>query len=203
MRRFFGLFLVVAMLMVTATTALADKPVAFDPEGNEVGWKQTGCATIQDGTITDSNGNVITTGFDQFGYNYQAHLFNGTYDSSDRQWNNGYWGDTTSYYVYDSLEMKWSDDWLSNVDCNGDHKLDRGLVGEYVGGISLGWTTNHVQGTYTDETGEHHYTDFVKIVYVGPGGSLWGYYEIVEEVFNDPAGGYHGLFSKTDPGLGR
>lgn len=27
----------------------------------------------------------------------------------------------------ENLVMTWSDDWLANVDCNGDGKLDRGL----------------------------------------------------------------------------
>ena len=42
------------------------------------------CATIKSGTITTTTGKTITTGTDQYGYNYQAHSFNGTYDGSDR-----------------------------------------------------------------------------------------------------------------------
>ena len=53
------------------------------------------CATINDGTITDSAGNFIATGYDQYGYNYQAHMFNGTYDSSDRTLDGMYWADPT------------------------------------------------------------------------------------------------------------
>ncbi len=46
-------------------------------------------------------------------------------------------------------------------------------------------------------------TYFVKIVWVGAGGSLWGQYDIIQEVYNDPVGGYHGLQIKVDaPGLG-
>ena len=37
------------------------------------------CATIQGGTILDVNGNVITMGYDKWGYNYQSHIFNGLY----------------------------------------------------------------------------------------------------------------------------
>ena len=37
------------------------------------------CTTIQDGTLLRSDGVLIETGFDEWGYNYQAHLFNGGY----------------------------------------------------------------------------------------------------------------------------
>ena len=167
--------------------------------------KTPACATISGGTITDSAGNLIGLGYDEFGYNYQAHTFNGTYDSSDRNIDGTYWLDTGDY-VDDHLMMKWSDAWLANVDCNGDHKLDRGLVDGAVGGTSLGWLTNHVVGDYdSDNNGSQdaHYTDFVKIVWVGTGGSLWGQYDIIQEVWNDPAGGLHGLYSKVGaPGFG-
>lgn len=163
----------------------------------------SGCGTIQSGTILDSVDNPVVLGFDQFGYNYQAHLFVGTYDSSDRTLDGTYWG-STGDYVDDKLAMKWSDDWLSNTDCNGDGKLDRGAPGSGFPTISQGWLTNQVNGDYTDADGNvQHYTYFVKIVWVGPGGSLWGEYEIIQEVYNDPAGGFTGLYSKVGaPGFG-
>ncbi|HML98005.1 MAG TPA: hypothetical protein PKD75_05950 [Tepidiformaceae bacterium] len=160
------------------------------------------CATIADGTITDSAGNVITSGFDEFGYNYQAHIFNGTYDSYDRVI-----GNDTSDFADDSLIMKWSDSWLANVDCDGDDKLDRGLVDGESDGISKGWLTNQASGDYdsdtpTDGTQDAHYTYFTKIVWVGSGG-LWGAYDVIQEVYNDPEGGFHGLLTKVGtPGFG-
>ena len=161
------------------------------------------CATIAGGTIKDSAGNVIRAGFDEFGYNYQAHMFNGTYDSSDRTIDGKYWG-STGDYVDDSLTMKWSDDWLSNQDCDGDNKLDRGSAAPY--GTSQGWETNHVVGDYDsdgDGIQDAHYTYFAKIVWVGPGGDLWGQYTIIQEVLNDPVDGYHGLqVKKGAPGFG-
>ena len=160
------------------------------------------CETIKSGNITDSAGNPVVSGYDQFGYNYQAHMFNGTYDSSDRTIDGTYWGGTGDY-VDDKLMMKWSDAWLANVDCNGDHKLDRGLVDGIVGGTSMGWLTNHVVGDYTLDGNVQNYTDFVKIVWTGPGSPLWGQYTIIQEVWNDPAGGFNGLYSKIGmPGLG-
>ncbi len=166
----------------------------------------TGCATIKDGGLTDTLGNPIRLGFDPFGYNYQAHEFNGTYDSADRVLDGKYYGQTGDY-VDDRLRMKWSDDWLANRDCNGDGRLDRGAPGS-IGSpiISQGWLTNQVEGDYDsdgDGTQDAHYTEFIKIVWVGPGGSLWGQYEIIQEVLNDPVGGVHGLRSKVAaPGLG-
>ena len=155
------------------------------------------CATIKDGTITAVNGNPISVGYDQYGYNYQAHLFNGYYDNFSRP--------AVPVTSGDKLIMKWSDSWLANVDCNGDNKLDRGLVdGQQTGGISKGWLTNQVNGSYTDTNGNvQHYTDFVKIVWTGPGSPLWGEYTIIQEVWNDPAGGLNGLYSKIGaPGFG-
>jgi hypothetical protein len=163
------------------------------------------CATIQSGTILDSAGNPIQTGYDEFGYNYQARMFNGTYDSSDRILDGKYWG-STGDYVDDSLMMKWSDSWIASVDCDGDHKLDRGLVDGVVTGISKGWLTNNIEGDYdSDGNGSQdaHYTYFSKIVWVGADGSLWGQYETIQEVYNDPVGGFHGLLLKIGaPGFG-
>ncbi len=169
-----------------------------------VTFAASSCATIKDGTITDSAGNPVVSGYDQFGYNYQAHMFNGTYDSSDRNNDGTYWGQTGDY-VDDKLMMKWSDAWLANVDCNGDNKLDRGLVDGAVGGISKGWLTNHVVGDYTDGNGDvQNYTDFVKIVWTGLGSPLWGQYTIIQEVLNDPAAGFSGLLDKIgNPGFGQ
>ncbi len=167
------------------------------------------CATIQDGTILDSAGNPVVLGYDQFGYNYQAHMFNGTYDSSDRVLDGLYWADPTSTdYADDSLRMKWSDAWLANVDCDGNGKLDRGLgTAGYDGDpatidTSRGWLTNQIVGDYADGNGLQHYTYFSKMVWVGSGG-LWGAYDIIQEVYNDPAGGFTGLYSKVGaPGFG-
>jgi hypothetical protein len=203
----FSLTIVFILLIAISTTAYADKPVQTDANGNEVAWENSHptCTTIQSGLLTDSLGRTLSTGYDEFGYNYQAHMFNGTYDGSDRVLDGKYWGSTVDY-VDDHLMMKWSDEWLANVDCNGDGKLDRGLVeGSSPTGTSYGWTTNHVEGDYIGSDGNlHTYTDFVKIVWVGTGGSLWGQYEIIEEVYNDPFGGFNGLLYKENPaGLGQ
>lgn len=163
---------------------------------------KAGCATIQSGTITDSAGNPITVGFDKYGYNYQAHEYNGTYDGLDRVLDGKYYGQTGPW-VEDSISMKWSNAWLANVDCNGDHKLDRGLGTDgYATDTSEGWLTNHVHGKYVDSSGAvQSYEDFVKIGYTGPGSPLWGSYTVLQEVYNDTGGGSYRIKLGV-PGLG-
>jgi hypothetical protein len=148
-----------------------------------------GCVQIKSGLITDANGTVITPGYDKYGYNYQAHMFNGLYENYSRPATPFTEGEV-------NLIMKWSDEWLSNIDCGPgtpDGKLDRGLdrqtgVSE---GISKGWLTNHFEGECKGADGvERHFTNFVKIVWVGPAPAvdpwadkrIWGQYAVIEEV---------------------
>ncbi|MBC8551023.1 MAG: hypothetical protein H8D23_15370, partial [Candidatus Brocadiales bacterium] len=162
------------------------------------------CATIQEGTLLTSDGQVIVPGYDQWGYNYQAHMFNGSYCDSyrDAAWCQP-WKDV-------ELMMKWNDAWLSNKDCDGDGKLDRheGFP-TYIG--SGAWTTNHQSATYLDGEGnECKWTYFVKIVAapadatkaggtwfdasgteIGP--VIWGEFAVVQQIYNDPCAGEHGV----------
>jgi hypothetical protein len=110
--------------------------------------------TIKDGTITDTTGNPVTLGYDQFGYNYQAHMFNGNYSDYDRIIG----GDFSDV----KLQMKWNDAWLSNQDRDADCKLDRHYGFQtYIG--SGAWLTNHDVGVNSDGK---RWTYFVKIVAV-------------------------------------
>jgi len=140
------------------------------------------CTTIQDGVLTYATGHYLaseplTTGYDIFGYNYQGHMFNGSYANV---YLGGagfppYEGDADAYLAENAgaashwawpyrdvqLVMKWNDAWLSNKDCDGDGKLDRYYgFDSYIG--SGAWETNHMFG---DENGEH-WTYFTKIVAV-------------------------------------
>jgi hypothetical protein len=168
------------------------------------------CVKIQSGTLTDVKGNPITIGYDKYGYNYQAHIFNGLYENYSRP-------DTVVTEGTENLVMKWSDDWLANVDCSEDGKLDRGLnpkTGASTG-ISMGWVTNHFEGDYLGSDGElHHYTYFVKIAYdagaactAGSSSCIWGLYTVIEELQSDQFGEYGGrikfINKLTGPGLGK
>ncbi len=80
------------------------------------------CATIQGGQLLDERGNALSTGYDEYEYNYGAHNFGGFYANWDRpdvpQSSPWQWAD-------DQVAMTWNDAWLSNKDCDGDGVLDR------------------------------------------------------------------------------
>jgi len=97
------------------------------------------CTTIQDGTLYASTGELLTTGYDEFGYNYQAHMYIGYYGNYQRPPEPVDWG-------Y-QLMMKWNNAWLSNKDCDNDGLLDRHFgYASYIG--SGAWLTNHQSGSY-------------------------------------------------------
>jgi len=177
--------LLVALVALTAGAALAAKPTKVDSAGNETAWESTTCTKIQDGVLTYSDGHylypqALQTGFDAFGYNYQGHLFNGSYANIylGRAGFPPYEGDDEAYlsqypdaeyhwaWPYRNVEvaMKWNDAWLANTDCDGDGVLDRpdDDDGTYIG--SGAWETNHMSGQYEADSQTCHWTYFVKII---------------------------------------
>jgi hypothetical protein len=169
------------------------------------------CTKIQSGTLVDSKGNLISTGYDAWGYNYQAHMFLGYYGNAARP--------ATPVDSGDTLIMKWNDAWLSNGDCDKDGLLDRHYgYPSYIG--SGAWLTNHMWGTYEgSEAQTCDWNYFVKIVAVPSnavlvggnwqtasgvviGPSIWGEFAIVQEISNDPCAGQNGLLSKSAAGPG-
>jgi len=190
MKRLF--VVLVALCLVLAGFTLADAAA-----------KQK-CTTIQSGELFGTDGEVLTTGYDKWGYNYQARLFNGTYCDAYRD------ADWCQPYKDDELAMKWNDAWLSNQDCDGDGKLDRHYgYPSYIG--SGAWLTNHMSGVYTGELGQKcRWNYFVKIVAVPAdayaqggiwytaggaeiGAVIWGEFAVIQEVSNDSCTGEHGL----------
>lgn len=159
-----------------------------------IGFGNAGMATtIKDGTLTYSvghylqlQGQPLKTGYDIFGYNYQAHMFNGSYANAylGKDGFPPYEGDDEAYLAENpgadskwywpyrgvTLQMKWNDAWLSNKDMDEDGVLDRhyGYV-SYIG--SGAWLTNHQSGSYevvvNGKPKEAHWMYFVKIV-AGP-----------------------------------
>lgn len=191
------------------------------------------CTTLKDGVLTYSTGHYLAgqplkVGFDPYGYNYQAHLFNGSYANV---YLGGYGfppyeGDDAAYLAANptvvnswvwpyrdiQLGMKWNDAWLSNKDCDGDGKLDRNYgYPSYIG--SGAWETNHMSGG----GGEDQWTYFVKIV-VAPadatktdggwcaadgteiGPAIWGAFAIIQEVESGLGATY---VSPAGPGVGK
>lgn len=174
------------------------------------------CTTIQDGALFASDGSLIEPGFDRWGYNYQAHIFNGTYCDAYR---NATW---CQPFADVELIMKWNDGWLSNKDCTGDGQLDRHFgFGAYIG--SGAWLTNHQKGSYVDDRGrKQRWEYFVKIVaapsdataaggvwYAADGTEIgpviWGEFAIVQQVSNDTGSGEHGVqyLSPYSAGFGK
>jgi len=202
------------LVLVASVMALMFSVAPVTTAGKGVDKKE--CTRIQDGILADSSGELITLGFDDWGYNYQAHLFNGYYCDAyrDAAW--------CQEFKEDSLSMKWNDAWLSNKDCDGDGALDRHLgFDSYIG--SGAWLTNHQSGEYEGGEGDLcKWNYFVKIVAVPSdaeitdgiwytadgemiGAEIWGAFAIIQEVLNDPCAGYHGVqfVSPVGPGLGK
>ena len=210
MRIFGKLFLVLlAMLLAPVISGATSVSTSYICETN-------GCVTIQAGTLFDSYGGLLQLGFNEWGYNYQAHTFNGKYCDA-------YHDDTWCQpYREDDLLMKWNDAWLSNQDCDGDGELDRHLgFTSYIG--SGAWLTNHQKGVYLDSKGKkQRWEYFVKIVaapadatktagvwYAADGSEIgpdiWGEFAIIQQVENDTGTGTHGAqyVSPYSAGFGR
>jgi hypothetical protein len=204
MKKKLFLVLVAALIAAMSLATIQASPV----EGKNA------CTTIQDGTLLTSAGDVITTGYDQWGYNYQARLFNGMYCDAyrDAAW--------CQPYKEDKLSMKWNDAWLDNKDCDSDGLLDRHYgYPSYIG--SGAWLTNHMSGEYELDGETCKWNYFTKIVAVSADATLdngvwynsngveigpviWGEFAIIQEVSNDPCLGDHGLLYKSPdhPGFG-
>lgn len=196
-----------AVVLACACVGVAPRALA--------GTHAKGCATIQEGGITTTGGEAIGPGYDQWGYDYEAHLFNGTYCDAyqDAAW--------CQPYASDRLIMKWNDAWLSNSDCDGDGLLDRHWgYPTYIG--SGAWLTNYQAGSYVDDNGNTcDWSLFAKIVaapadattdgntwYAADGTEIgpviWGQFAIIEEVSYDPCAEQRGLhiMSPDNAGLG-
>ena len=170
--------LIFATLMVSAASAAS---------------KAQKCTTLQEGKIKYSAthylaGQPIKPGYDIYGYNYQAHMFNGSYVNVYLGGDGfpPYEGDDAAYlaanptvethwawpYRDAQIIMKWNDAWISNKDCGTDGvggepdgKLDRHYgYPTYIG--SGAWETNHQSGTYEQDGKTCNWNYFVKIVAV-------------------------------------
>jgi hypothetical protein len=174
MKKTLALFLALAMIMTLSSQVLAK------------GGKKASCTNIQDGTLTYSTGHyletmALMTGFDPYGYNYQAHMFKGSYANAylGKDKFPPYLGDDETYlaenpqaeakwywpYRTTILTMKWNDAWLSNKDCDEDGLLDRYYdFDSYIG--SGAWLTNHMWDSYEMNGEQCKSVYFTKIVAV-------------------------------------
>lgn len=128
MKKLFFFFAIAFAFVLGTSPVMAAKP-------------NNSCKTIQSGELQSSYGPVLTTGYDQWGYNYQANMFNGKYCDS---YHNAAW---CQPYKDIDLMMKWNNAWLSNQSCDYDLLLDRHFgFDSYIG--SGAWLTNHQSGSY-------------------------------------------------------
>lgn len=162
-------------------------------------WKHHVCARIGDGTITTSDGEPIELGFDEWGYDYQAHLFHGAYCDAARG------GPCAPDGEGVTLTMKWNDAWLSNRDCDGDGHLDRHRgFKSYIG--SGARIVNWMSGSYELDGQLCHWRQRTKIVaapwdaelvdgmWIGDcdqqlGPVIWEEFIVVDRDLFDPCGG--------------
>ena len=164
-------------LILVATLMLATTVMAKGPKGK-------------------GDGDYVTKGYDIWGYNYGANMFNGRYCDYDRVLDGS--------YCDVHLKMKWSDEWLTTK-CGLDpvtQKMTRrgcDMSTCECDGVSQGWLTNHQSGTYEDtETGKTcHWEYFVKIVYpcmqFNGDQCIWSQYTVIQRVSTDscdPEGRY-------------
>jgi hypothetical protein len=217
------------MISVMTVTVFADKPIQVDSTGLEVAWENTNCTSIQDGVLIYPAGRYLAgqplqTGFDVYGYNYQGHLFKGSYANVYLNGDNlpPYEGDDVAYLAvnpsaaskwywpyreYD-LQMKWNDAWIANTDCDGDGALDRHFgFPNYRG--SGAWQTNQYGGDGwasltkfvampldAQEFGGYWYTANGTEI----GASIWGEFAITQDVLSGEGALY---ISPAGPGYGQ
>jgi hypothetical protein len=135
-------------------------------------------------------------GFDQYGYNNTARIFNGT--GASWALGKGLPADYLGAYANDKLVMKWNAEW------------DRGNAEGWTDTNGYkAWETNEWNGNTKGGTGAvWHY----KIIWVGPTGlqdydpmpdggySLWGQFEVIMDQGKDPNyGPGHMFFAKAAP----
>lgn len=151
------------------------------------------CTTIPDGTLYTDDDRLITPGFDIWGYNYQASMFNGGYCDAfeDAEW---------CQPLKDiDLIMQWNDAYLSNKDCDVDGTLDRHYgFDSYIG--SGAWITNHLSRRYVQDgricTEEYFHKMTAKPTAnfdcsANGGEEIWGSFCIIQSFNNDPCKGGH------------
>lgn len=220
------------LLAIAVFFASCEKEIEEMSQDDLMLKKAQKCTTLKDGIYYSAGhyleGEKIPVGYDDFGYNYQGHMFKGSYANVylGRDGFPPYEGDDESYlaenpgaenhwawpYRDTHLIMKWNDAWLSNQDCDGDGKLDRhNGFDSYIG--SGAWLTNHTYGT--DENGK--WTSFIKIVAAPAdatksdgmwynadgteiGNVIWGAFATIQEVESGSGATY---VSPSGPGFGK
>ncbi|MDZ4226072.1 MAG: hypothetical protein U1C66_01115, partial [Patescibacteria group bacterium] len=135
----------------------------------------SGLAMLNQFDISSNLLAAVGAGFDEYGYNERAHIFNGAADGVDRNLDGKVWGDPT--YANDKLVMKWNKAWDECNDAGNDDEA----------ACAGAWINNEWNGAGKNGSKEvWHY----KIIWVGSAGeasphwqeggySVWGNYEVL------------------------
>jgi len=75
------------------------------------------CLNISSGQLVDVKGKTLKKGADEWGYDYQAHVFEGFREN--------YFRPEAIAAGGDELKIKWNEAWLSQTSCDGNKLLDR------------------------------------------------------------------------------
>jgi hypothetical protein len=163
------------------------KPLPAKPQGPAPG------ANSQSSSMASQQN--TTHGFDEFGYNRTARIFNGTAMDwcmekvGDEAWCEAYLGDSAN----DHLVMKWNAEW------------DRGNAEGWANPPYDAWENNEWNGKFPGGSGDvWHY----KIVWVGPCGAdstpldnggycIWGQFEVIMD--QGTSNGVHDWFAHAIP----
>lgn len=174
-------------------------PETADPVSNGSTSQSQSQQSTSQGAQTE-DGEEITPGFDEWGYNYRAHLFKGPAENVARD------GEPVDL-SQSRVMIKWNEAFLSSDDCDGDDQLDQHCGSDsFVG--SGAWLTNHVKWTYLGDDGREHKAQlFLKLIAkpsedfecesIG-GIEVNGDFCEIQRVYNDAYGGNHGLESHAD-----
>jgi len=130
--------------------------------------------TVSSTKLMAPQGVQASLGFDEYGYNDVANIFNGPADGVDHMLDGNVWGDPT--YANDHLVMKWNKAWET---CNADRSPTN---------CAGAWTLNEWNGQVPGGSGE---TWQYKIKWVGTCGAsgalladggycIWNEYEVVQ-----------------------
>lgn len=128
----------------------------------------------------DNKGNG---GFDEYGYNYKARLYNGWYGHYDR--------DTTGGTGDAWLTMKWSRDWTPQADEPVGAWCTNHITwysNDYNEDTWYGWTSRVPWNEDTEPNADYKITEFVKIMKVSNDEDAWEEYE---------DGGAYGVWGAT------
>ena len=104
------------MVRVSALGALAWAAWGLGHAG--VAQADEACEQIEGGELFQSNGQPVTSGMNERGYDYELQKFEGSYCQTLAN-------PEQCAFEGVALTMLWNDAWLSDEDCDGDSYLDR------------------------------------------------------------------------------